>query len=227
MKAREIKHLTIEPYRRAPNGKGPNASTKRWRANGPTAVSLPQLHAPRRRSATLAAPTYNTQQADYAHRGSATEQPRSEPVWAGHLVSGSPSTFTASRSGRSWNIVAGRFRSTRRSTAVDTSAEYVLASATVVTRRTCRRGRPRWEGVDSVRVRGRAARTPSTAGRRGCSFPATTSGRARSGCAASNCDRTTRPDSGRATATTTMGTRGKNSDTGATELAARAGLSRA
>ena len=64
---------------------------------------------------------------------------------------------------------------------------------------------------------------PRTAGRRGCSSPTSTSGRARSGCAASSCDRTTRPDSGRATATTTTGTRGKNSGTRATELAARAG----
>ena len=34
---------------------------------------------------------------------------------------------------------------------------------------------------------GRAARSRSTAARRGCSSPASTSGRARSGCAASSC----------------------------------------
>src|SRR6266568_3098442 len=60
---------------------------------------------------------------------------------------------------------------------------------------------------------------PSTAARPGCSFRTCTSGRARNGCAAWSCSITTNPVSGRPTATTCMGTHGKNSGTRATDLA--------
>src|SRR5215204_3173863 len=47
---------------------------------------LPQLKTPRDRSATLATALQHEQAAQRA-RSSATDQPRSEPVWAGRLVS--------------------------------------------------------------------------------------------------------------------------------------------
>ena len=83
------------------------------------------------------------------------------------------------------------------------------------------RRRHRRQGVGRVGVRGQAARTRSTAGRRGCSFRTSTSGRARSSSPGCACSTTTSPASGSRTATTTAATRGSSSGTRATEWTRR------
>src|SRR4051794_20117299 len=81
----------------------------------------------------------------------------------------------------------------------------------------------RWRTSPAARPGSRFTSTgsrsrPSTAARRGCSSPTSTSGRAPSGCAAWSSARRTGPASGSATATTTAGIRGLSSATGATDF---------
>ena len=123
-----------------------------------------------------------------------------------------------------WSKLATPWRACQLDTLladVETTADYVLAHAyggytTNLPWPTCstaRRGSPT----------GTTARTSCrpTAARPGCSCRTSTSGRARSGCAGSRCATTTTQGSGRPPATTTTGTRGASSATGASELARR------
>ena len=111
-------------------------------------------------------------------------------------------------------------RSTRCSTSprpLPTATHVLAFSHTGYTTNLPARRRHRRQGVGRVGGRRRAARSRSTAARRGCSCRTSTSGRAPSGSPACACSTTTSPASGSATATTTAATRGSSSATRATD----------
>src|SRR4051794_16981893 len=126
----------------------------------------------------------------------------------------SPSTSTVSRSGPSSTPPGPGCRSTRCSKASTPTPATSPRGVTAATRPPCRSRIWPAAGRGSPASTGASRSSPSTAARPGCSSRICTSGRARSGSAASSCATTTSPASGRSTATTTTAIPGKSSATG-------------